>query len=72
MRLSGFIVAVVGGASGGWQWLHRREGGGLPASRCTGRLDQSEPLTVWMNMLKGFKWHEGHIAPNMYSARLVM
>jgi len=62
MRPSGFNVAVVGGASGGWRWLHRREGGGLPASQCMGHLDQSKPITVWMNMLNGSKWRKGHIA----------
>ena len=59
-------LTVVGGGYTG------ARGVGLPALRCAGRLDQSKHLTVWMNLLKGVKWRERHIAPNMYSARQVM
>lgn len=59
-------LAVVGGGYTGARDV------GLSTSRCTGRLDHSKHLTVWMNLLKGVKWRERHIASNMYSARQVM
>lgn len=55
MRLSGFNVAVAGGASGGWWWLHRREWGRTAGLTVHGAFRPVRALNSLDERAEGFK-----------------